>query len=148
VTLGTSNYDNTTEYGGAGTNKFQGTPVLLAAANATLTRIPHSGNAAGCYGPFLPLQGGDKGVARVNNFTLGAGYTGTNGFALCIARPIADISLPITGMWCERDLVNQLPSMPQIKDGACLVWLLFATGATTNLSPFTATCDFAWGDGS
>jgi hypothetical protein len=147
-TMGTSNYDNTTCTAGAGTSRFQGTPIMLAAANATLTRIPHSGNAAGCYGPFLPLQGGDKGIARINSFHWTGSYTGTNGFALCIAKPLMDIALPVTGMWCERDLVNQLPSMPQIKDGACLVWLLFATGATTNLGQFQATADFAWGDGS
>jgi hypothetical protein len=49
------------------------------------------------------------------------------------------------GVWTERDLVNQLPSMPQIQDGACLQWLLFGTGATTTASPFTASLDFGWG---
>jgi hypothetical protein len=35
--------------------------------------------------------------------------------------------------------------MPRVDDGACLSWMLFATGATTNLSPFTANIDVGWG---
>jgi hypothetical protein len=48
-------------------------------------------------------------------------------------------------MWCERDLRNQLPSLPKIEDGACLAWMMFATAATSNNSPFNSSLDFAWG---
>jgi hypothetical protein len=143
--LTASAYDNTTSTPGAGTRAFQGSPTLGAAAAATVPTIPHSGNAAGRYGPFLPKQGGDLGIARINSFTLGAtAYTTGGKLALCICRPLLDIAIPVTGMWSERDLVNQLMSMPKVEDGACLVWLYFATGATTNNSPFNATIDFGW----
>jgi hypothetical protein len=120
---------------------------MNAAANAYAARIIHSGNAAGNYGPFMPKQAGDLGIARINSFTWSAGtpYTGTGVVALCICKPLLDISLPVTGMWSERDLVNQLPSLPRVMDGACLAWLLFGTGATTTNSPFNSTIDFAWG---
>lgn len=146
-TLSASAYDNTTSVAGTGTRAFQGTPVMNAAANAYATRILHSGNAAGNYGAFLPKQAGDLGIARINSFTWSGGtaYTGTGIVALCIARPILDLSLPVSGMWSERDLVNQLPSLPRIYDGACLMWLLFGTGATTTASPFTSTLDVGWG---
>ena len=147
-TLSASAYDSTTTATpGTGTRAFQGSVVMNAAANAYAGRIIHSGNAAGNYGPFLPLQGSDLGIGRINSFTLSAGtaYTGSGVLALCICKPIIDIALPVTGMWCERDLRNQLPSMPQIQDGACLAWLLFGTGATTTASPFNSTLDFAWG---
>lgn len=126
---------------------FQGAPTMGAAADAYQSRILHSGNAAGRYGPFLPLQGGDTGIASIQSFTLSAGtaYTGTGVLSLCIARPLLDITIPVSGMWSERDLVNQLPSLPQVMDGACLVWLLFSTGATTNLSPLNWAIDFGWG---
>jgi hypothetical protein len=132
--LTASAYDRASDTAGTGTRAFQG-------------RILHSGNAAGRYGPFLPRQGGDTGIARINSFTWSGGtaYTGTGVVALCIARPLADIVIPVSGMWSERDLVNQLPSMPQVMDGACLGWLLFATGATTANSPFNAAIDFGWG---
>lgn len=126
---------------------FQGSPTMGAAADAYASRIIHSGNAAGRYGPFLPKQAGDAGIASIQSFTFSGGtaYTGSGVLALCIARPLLDISIPITGMWSERDLVNQLPSMPRVRDGACLAWLLFATGATTNNTPVVFSLDFAWG---
>jgi len=144
--LSASAYDNTTDTAGAGTRAFQGSPTMKATPIAT--EVGHSGTAAaGRYGPFLPKQAGDLGVARVNSFTWSGGtaYTGSGVFALCIAKPLLDLSIPVTGMWSERDLVNQLPSLPKIEDGACLAWMLFSTGATTNNSPFWATIDFAWG---
>jgi hypothetical protein len=142
--LTASSYTNTA---GTAARAFQGSPTMGAAADAYATRVLHSGNAAGRYGPFLPKQGADTGIRSVESFTWSAGtaYTGTGVMALCIARPILDIMLPATGALSERDLVNQIMSMPQILDGACLGWMLFGTGATTTNSPITSTIDFAWG---
>ena len=142
--LSASSYTNTA---GTAGRAFQGSPTMGATADAYAGRILHSGNAAGRYGAFLPRQGGDTGIRSIESFTWSGGtaYTGTGVVALCIARPLLDIAIPVTGMWSERDLVNQLPSVPQVKDGACLVWLLFGAGATTTNSPFTASLDFAWG---
>lgn len=146
--LTASAYDNPeTVTPGTGTRAFQGAPTMGAAADAYSGRILHSGNAAGRYGAFLPKQGGDNGIARINSFTLSAGtaYTGTGVLAMCIVRPLCDIALPVSGIWSERDLVNQLPSLPQVMDGACLGWLLFSTAATPANSPLTTALDFAWG---
>jgi len=142
--LTASSYTNSTP---TAVRSFQGSPSMGAAADAYAGRILHSGNATGRYGPFLPKQAGDTGIASIQSFTFSTGtaYTGAGVLALCIALPLLDISIPVSGMWSERDLVNQLPSMPRVIDGACLVWLLFGTGATTNASPFTSALDFAWG---
>ena len=148
-TAGGPNIVSTSYMNSAGVDSraFQGTPTTGAAADAYAGRIIHSGIVAGRYGPFLPLQAGDTGVAMINAFTLSGGvaYTGSGTLAVCIQRPLLDLSIPVTGMWSERDLVNQLPSLPQVKDGACLVWLLGSAGATTNLSPLTFSIDFGWG---
>jgi hypothetical protein len=145
--LSASAYDAPTDFSGTGTRAFQGSPTNGAAADAYATRILHSGNAAGRFGAFLPRQGADAGVARINSFTFSGGtaYTGSGVLALCIARPLLDILLPATGVWSERDLVNQLPSLPRVHDGACLAWMLFGTGATSVSSPFTAALDLGWG---
>jgi hypothetical protein len=145
--LTASAYDAPGTYNSTGTRAFQGTPSMGATADAYATRVLHSGNAAGRYGPFLPLQGADTGIARINSFTWSGGtpYTGTGVIALCIVKPILDLVIPVTGMWSERDLVNQLPSMPKIEDGACLGWMLFGTGATTANSPLNTAIDFGWG---
>jgi hypothetical protein len=66
--------------------------------------------------------------------------------ALCLARPITDpIILPATGVVVERDYIVGKGALPKIDDGACLVWLLFGTGATTNNSPFESGLEFGWG---
>ena len=142
--LSASSYTNSA---GTAGRAFTGSPTMGAAADAYAGRILHSGNAAGRYGPFLPLAGGDAGIASIQSFTLSGGtaYTGTGVLGLCIMRPLLDLPVPVTGMWSERDLVNQLPSLPQVRDGACLVWLLFGAGATTANSPITSAIDFAWG---
>jgi len=145
--LSASAYDNPTVTAGTGTSAFQGTPSMASAADAYATRIIHSGNATGRYGAFLPRQGADTGVARINSFTFSGGtaYTGAGVLALAIVKPIAEIPLPVTGMMSERDLRSQLVSLPQIDDGACLQWLLFGAGATTTASPFTSTLEYSWG---
>lgn len=142
--LTASSYTNTA---GTAARAFQGSVTNGAAADAYAARVLHSGNAAGRYGPFMPLQGSDTGIKSIESFTWSAGtaYTGSGVVALCLFRPLADLILPVTGAWTERDLVNQLPSMPKIDDGACLGWMLFGTGATTNNSPFNATVDVGWG---
>lgn len=126
---------------------FTGSPTMGAAADAYAGRVIHSGNAAGRYGAFLPLASGDTGIASIQSFTLSGGtaYTGSGVLGLCIAKPILDLPPSATGQWTERELLSQFPSFPKIEDGACLVWMLFGTGATTNLSPITSTIDFVWG---
>lgn len=142
--LSASSYTNTA---GTAGRAFQGSPTMGATADAYAARILHSGNAAGRYGPFLPKQGGDTGIKSIESFTWSGGtaYTGSGVVALCIARPLLDIPLAATGVWTERDLVNQIMSLPRVYDGACLAWLLFGTGATTANSPFNSYLDFAWG---
>lgn len=143
-TLSATSYTNTA---GTAGRAIQGSVTFGATADAYATRVIHSGNAAGRYGPFLPKQGGDTGIKSFESFTWSAGtaYTGTGVVALVICRPLADIHIPATGVWSERDLMNQLPSLPQIQDGACLAWMLFGTGATTTASPVTSVLDFTWG---
>lgn len=145
--LTASAYDAPGTYDGTGTRAFQGSPTMGAAADAYATRILHSGNAAGRYGPFLPKQGADTGISRINSFTWSGGtaYTGSGVVALCIYKPLGiDFSIPVSGQLTERDLVHQFPSMPKIDDGACLVWILGSTGATTNNSPFISSVGLGW----
>lgn len=142
--LTASSYTNSA---GAAGRAFQGSPTNGAAADAYAARVTHSGNASGRYGAFLPLAGGDAGIRSIESFTWSGGtaYTGSGVVALVLMKPLLDLMIPATGVWSERDLVNQLPSMPKVDDGACLAWMMFDTGATTNNSPFTATIDFGWG---
>jgi len=119
-------------------------PVTTAmTASAIVGHISHSGVAANNYGPFLPLANGDTGVQNVASVTMSAANTGT--FALCLARPLLTIPITTAGVAAERDLVNQLPSLPRVMDGACLVWLYFAGAATAASTNFYMSTEFAWG---
>lgn len=144
----TSAYTNS---GGTGTRSFQPTAspyiVMNATADAYAARVIHSAAAAGRYGAFLPKQAADAGIQKVDSFTWnnGTAYTGTGVIELCLVKPLCDIIVPATGVWTERDLVNQLPSLPKVETGACLAWMLFGAGATTTGSPVISAIDFAWG---
>lgn len=129
-------------------NTGQTCPVTVGfAATPVQGAVPHSGNTTNRYGPFLPLAAGDTGIGDLESFTLSGGtaYTGSGVLVLHLVKPLWSMPLVATGMMSERDFVNQLPSLPRIRDGAYLKFLLFATGATTTNSPMVASFDYAYG---
>lgn len=93
---------------------------------------------------FLPLSSSDTGVQNIASVTWSAANT-TGTVALCLARPLLSIPIATLGNIVERDYVNQLPSLPQVKNGACLVWL-YHPGATTVInSNFYGAVEYVWG---
>lgn len=123
------------------------TTTVGCAATPVTGQVIHSGNAATRYGPFLPLLPGDYGIRDIEAFTFTAGtlYTGSGSLVMHLVKPLWQIPIPASGIYSERDFVNQLPSLPKIPDGACLRFLLFQTGATTNTSPVIVAADYGWG---
>ena len=125
-------------------NTANALPVTVACtASAIAGHISHSGTAANNYGPFLPLASGDTGIRSIQTVTMSAANTGT--FALCLARPLASITLSVSGLMTEKDLLNQIPSLPEIKDDACLVWLYGAGAATAASTTFAGGIEVVWG---
>lgn len=118
--------------------------TVACTTSAIVSHITHSGTAANNYGPFLPLASGDTGVQNVASVTFSAA-SGSGAGALCLARPITTIPLATVSVSAERDLINQLPSLPQIVDGACLVWLYFSGNATAASTNFYGSLEFGWG---
>lgn len=119
-------------------------PVTVAATASAITpHITHSGIAANNYGPFLPLANGDTGIQSVQSLTLSAA-SGAGTAALVLAKPLLTIPLTAASIASERDFLNQIPSLPEIKDDACLVWLYFAGAATAAATNFYGSCEFGW----
>jgi hypothetical protein len=120
-------------------------PVTVAGtASAIAPHITHSGTAANNYGPFLPLASGDTGIRSVQSLTLSAAsLAGTA--ALCLYKPLMEIPITTAGVYAERDLLNQLPSLPIIQDGACLVWLLFTGNAVAGSTNIFGKVTSVWG---
>ena len=119
-------------------------PVTVAmTASPIIGHISHSGIAANNYGPFLPLASGDSGVRNVASVTFSAANVGTS--ALVLAKPLAQITLGVAAMYHEKDLLNQIPSLPIIKDGACLTWIYTAGAATGASTTFMGHTETVWG---
>lgn len=120
-------------------------PVTVACtASAIAGHITHSGTAANNYGPFLPLASGDTGIRSVQTVTISAA-SGSGVAALVLCKPLMTIPVTTLGVYAERDLLNQLPSLPEVKDGACLTWLYFAGAATAANTNFFGHTQTVWG---
>jgi len=120
-------------------------PVTVACTASAITpHITHSGTAANNYGPFLPLASGDTGIQSVQSVQLSAAsLAGTA--ALVLYKPLLTIPLSTVSIASERDFLNQIPSLPQVKDGACLTWLFFPGAATAAATNFYGSLEFGWG---
>lgn len=118
--------------------------TVAATPSAIVPHILHSGTAANNFGPFLPLASGDFGIRRFNSIQLSAA-SGAGTAALVLARPLGILSLGVSNLITEKDLLNQIPSLPRIPDGACLAWLLGAGAATAAATTFAGHTEFVWG---
>jgi hypothetical protein len=146
VALGAGTPNIQLTYTDANGNAGNVTPTTLPISNATapIGQIEYSGTGAGKFGPFVPLASGDTGIRLVEQFSYNVTHTsGTTNVVL--ARPLLTLPMTTIGVAAERDLVNQLPSLPRVYDGACLVWLMYAGAATPVASAFYGHLDFAWG---
>lgn len=141
--------DNTASTGTAYTNTADATKehpgTVQCTASAIVPHIVHSGTAANNFGPFIPLAAGDVGIKKYTFFKLTAASGTASTAALCICKPLLNIPVTTVSVLSERDLMNQLPSLPQIVDGACLVWLYFAGAATAASTNFYGSIDLGWG---
>jgi hypothetical protein len=137
----TINYTNSAGATGKVTPTVPALPLINA--TAPITQVMYSGTGAGKYGPFLPLANGDGGIRSVQSITFSA--TMTSGAAnLVMCKPLLTLPLTTTGVAAERDLLNQVPSLPKVYDGANLQWMIYAGAATPVNSPFYGHLDFAW----
>lgn len=146
ATTGATAHNIAVSYTNTTTTAGRTLPVTVAAtASAIVPHIVHSGLAANNYGPFLPLASGDNGVSNVATVTLSAASGTASTAALCLVRPLAQIPIVTASVAAERDLINQLPSLPRIVDGACLHWLYFAGAATAANTNFYGAVEMGWG---
>jgi hypothetical protein len=121
--------------------------VVANTASAAVGHMSHSGVAANNFGPFLPLMGGDAGIKSVQSAQFSAASASAGFVDLVLCKPLAMIPITTAFISSERDLLSQVPSLPQIHDGAVLGLILMAGGAVTTAS-FTGwqgSLDFAWG---
>ena len=126
--------------GGAGA-----TTTFTSTASLGVGQLLNSGTAANKYNPFLPKASGDTGISDIVSLVWAgtAHASGTVIIGLC--KPLWTIPVPATGLYTKLDFVNAFPSLPRIRDGANIQFLMFQTAATT--SGGTIMVDFDWGYG-
>lgn len=147
---------NTTAMGAATPNLSIGyTNSAGTAGRATPTTLPvgktaaanglilYSGTGVGKYGPFMPLQDGDSGIRSIQTIQNSTSYV-SGEYSVGLCKPLLTLPITTLGVAAERDLVNQLPSMPRIEDGACLIWLMYSGVATPVNSSLYGHLDIGW----
>jgi hypothetical protein len=92
----------------------------------------------------MPLAAGDSGIAKVDNVQISVSYV-SGEFSVGLCKPLLTLPMTTIGVAAERDLVNQLPSMPRIYDGAALYWMIYHGANTPTNSAFYGHLDFGWG---
>lgn len=147
TTVGATPHNIQMSYTNSGSTAGRAIPITTACtASAIVPHITHSGVAANNYGPFLPMATGDAGVKSIQSVTLSAtSGTASTFYHMVLCKPLVTIPITTVSVAAERDLINQLPSMPQIVDGACIGFLWFAGAATAASTSFFGSFDVVWG---
>ena len=118
-------------------------PIGKTAASNGL--ILYSGTGSGKYGPFMPFQAGDSGIAKVDNVQISVSYV-SGEFSVGLCKPLITMPMTTLGVASEREFFSQIPGgLPRIYDGAALYWLIYHGAATPTNSAFYGHCDFVWG---
>jgi len=130
----------------AGTTGKVTTSGCVSTASATSGTILNSGNAANKYGPFLPLVAGDTRVKDIESVIWGGTAHASGSVFVGLCKPLCmPIPVPATGLYNIMDFVNTVPSMPRLKNGANITFLVFGTGATTAAATVYANFDYGYG---
>lgn len=116
-------------------------PVGKTAASNSL--VIYTGTGAGKYNYQMPLASGDAGIAEINTIQNSISYV-SGAYCVALVKEIARV--PITTLWvaAERDLVNQLPSLPRIYDGAALYWMVGSSTTTPANANFSGHITTIW----
>jgi len=129
----------------AGTTGRTTTAGIVSTASATSGVLLNSGNAANKVGPFLNLAAGDTGVKDIESLTWGGTAHASGSVFIGLCKPLCmPIPVPATGLYNMVDFVNTLPSLPRLRNGANVQFLIFATGATTSGATFYTNFDYGW----
>jgi hypothetical protein len=137
--LSLSSYTNSVAVAG------KATPATLPIGKTSAADglILYSGTGAGKFGPFVPNAQGDRGVRSIESVQISVSYV-SGEFSVGLAKPIVTMPITTLGVAAERDLLNQMPSLPRIYDGACLLWMIYHGAATPVNSALYGHMDFGW----
>lgn len=117
-------------------------PIGKTAASNTLCL--YSGTGSGKYQLAMPFASGDYGVAEITSIQNSTSYVSGEYTAL-VYYPIVEVQMPALGIGNTVNLAADMPSLPQIYDGAALYWAITSSAATPANSAFNGHLQFTWG---
>jgi hypothetical protein len=80
--------------------------------------------------PFL-LAAGDTGVQSIASFTTSATSGTAGSIGVTLLKRLAEIPFTLANVGCVLDFAGT--GMPQIRDGACLAFMLQCSGTTSGI---------------
>lgn len=119
--------------------------VVANTASCITGHMSTTGVAAGNFGPFLPLGGGDAGIISVQSAQFSAASAGAGFVDLVLCKPLCCIPVTTAFIAAERDLLSQLPSLPRVYDGAVLGIIAQSGQVWTSGTQFQGYIEAAWG---
>jgi len=132
-------YTNSAQTGSRATPGVQ--PIGKTAASNSL--ILYTGTGSGKFNYQHPLQAGDAGIALIESIRNTTSYvSGT--YTVALIKELARVPITTLGVAAERDLVNQLPSLPRIYDGAALYWIVGSSTTTPANANFSGHLTTIW----
>lgn len=122
------------------------TTSFTSTASAVAGYVLNSGaGVTNKYAPFIPLAANDTGVSDIVSITWGGTAHASGTPIIHLVKPLWTLPIPASGLYSVMDFLNTLPSLPRIRDGACLRFMLFQTGATTTSTPIMLDFNHAYG---
>lgn len=102
-------------------------------------------NAAVTIGGLnMQTAAGDRGVQRVNSYTINTGAT-TGVGAFILHHPIATIPLLGSNIATERNFIQDAIALPRVYDDSCLALFVLIGGAMTTNQVIQGEFSYAWG---
>lgn len=142
-TGGQSFYVTYTNQDGVAGRTSQTCYMTTQIVNGTILTSLSASSTAGYWGPFIPLQRGDKGVRSVESITIG-GVGDVGLFALVLVKPLATLDLRGIDAPTEIDYLTDCGmSMPEIVDDAYLNFIVLPVG-TLSGAPIHGIIETAW----
>jgi len=118
-------------------------PIITMNLTTTSGSILTSANSSiESVGPFLPLADGDTGIRSIESLTMLTQEVGV--FTLVLVKPIATHVVLERLSPVELNYINMSPSMPRVQDGACLNYIMYASGSTSGTTAMGLNT-FQWG---
>lgn len=112
---------------------------------ATNSHILYTGaTGAGKFGPSIPLQGSDGGIATIETIRNNSTYT-SGSYTVALYVPLAEFPLQVLGQATMIDFTQSMqPSFPAVYDGAALYFIAKSGVATPANAAIDGRLTFGW----